>query len=318
MLITGGLGFIGTNYTLDLLNSSNHPEIRLLDNLGYTANPELLLQLQKRKGVEFIEGDIRNPEVVDHAVKGSDVVVNLAAETFVDNSISSSRIFFETNIMGTHNIFESAKRHKVTKLIHASTDEVWGHLASDEPSFTEKSPYAPRNPYAASKAGTDLMIKSFGDTYGFPYNIIHFTNLYGPWQYPEKLIPKAITNLIEGEKVSIYGDGQNIRMWLHVTDAVKGLDKVIHEGMPGEAYALGSQDELTNLQIADMLLDIFGKTREELVFVADRPGNDLRYAVDHSKITNELGWRPQISIREGLQKKVTWLKEHGDWRGRRK
>lgn len=205
----------------------------------------------------------------------------------------------------------------VTKLLQTSTDEVWGQVRPGE-FFTESTPYAPRNPYAASKASADHMVRAFGETYGIPFNIVHFTNLYGPWQYPEKLIPVSIVKLLEGKKIQIHGEGNNIRTYLHVEDSIRGFLKVLKEGKPGESYALGTQDEKTNMEVARILLSVFGKSESEIEHVKDRPGNDMRYAVDYSKIKRELGWKPQIDFNDGIKDKIDWFRNHGDWWGRRR
>lgn len=214
--------------------------------------------------------------------------------------------------MGTQVIFEAVRKAGIEKIVHTSTDEVWGE-AKPGTSFTESSPYAPRNPYSASKASADHLVRSFGETYGVPYNIVYLTNLYGHWQYPEKLLPRAIVNVFQGKKIPIYGDGQNIRTWLHVEDSVNGLLKVLKHGKKRESYALGSKDELTNLEAIKMLLEILEKDEGEIEFVKDRPGNDLRYSVSYSKIKKELGWEPQTKFRKGLESKVGWFKQNKNW-----
>lgn len=315
--MTGGIGFVGTNLLPQLLRDSEYSKVTVLDNLRYTANPEVIPDFSKNKKFEFIEGDIRDKDLVQRLVGRNDLVINLAAETFVDKSISSSRIFFEVNVLGTLSLLEASINSEVRKFVQVSTDEVWGE-AKQGILFRETTPYAPRNPYSASKASADHLVRAFGETYGLPYNIVHFTNLYGPWQYPEKLIPLSIVRLLEGKKIQLYGDGRNIRTWLHVEDSISGLLRVIREGKKGESYVLGSHDEKTNLEVAKLLLSIFGKPETEIEFVEDRPGNDLRYAVDFSKIKRGLGWKPQINFEEGVKDKVEWFRGHGDWWGRRR
>lgn len=317
ILVTGGLGFVGTNLLPHILKDTKVSKVTVLDIITYTSNPEILAELSKNNKFEFVRGDVRNEGLVSDLVSRHDHIIHLASETFVDKSIARSKDFFDVNVMGAHTVFEAARKSKIRKIVHASTDEVWGE-AKPGTSFSESSPYAPRNPYSASKASADHLVRSFGETYGVPYNIVHFTNLYGPWQYPEKLIPKSIINLTQDRKISIYGDGQNIRVWLHVEDSINGLLRVLENGRDGESYALGSKDELTNMEVVRTLLEIFRKDEREIEFVADRPGHDLRYSVDYSKITRELGWEPQIEFREGVRDKVKWFKKHSDWWGRRR
>jgi dTDP-glucose 4,6-dehydratase len=311
------MGFVGSNLLPHLLNDFEYSKITVLDNLGRTANPELVPDFTKNYKFKFIEGDIQDKNLVQRLVKENDIIINLAAETFVDSSIADSRIFFETNVMGIHNLLEAARSFGVRKFLQTSTDEVWGQAKNGE-FFTESTPYAPRNPYAASKASADHMVRAFGETYGIPFNIVHFTNLYGPWQYPEKLIPISIVRLLEGKKLQIYGEGNNIRTYLHIEDSIKGFLKVLKEGKVGESYALGTQDEKTNIEVARTLISIFGKPESEIEHIKDRPGNDLRYAVDYSKIKQELGWEPQIYFNDGVKDKVDWFREHSDWWGRRR
>lgn len=317
ILVTGGLGFVGTNLLPYILKDSEVRKVTVLDIITYTSNPEIIPKLSKNSKFEFVRGDIRNEALINELASNHDHIIHLASETFVDKSIARSKEFFEINVMGTHAVFEAVRKAGIKKIVHASTDEVWGETKPGS-SFTETSLYAPRNPYSASKASADHLVRAYGETYGIPYNIVHFINLYGPWQYPEKLIPKSIINLLEGRKVSIYGDGQNIRMWLHVEDSAIGLLRVLKEGKNGESYALGSKDELTNLEVVRTLLEFLGKDEREIEFMADRPGHDFRYSVDYSKIKRELGWEPNIIFREGLKQKVEWYRQNSDWWGRRR
>ncbi len=317
ILLTGGIGFIGTNLLPNLLKDSNYSKITVLDNLRYTANPENIPLFERSRKFRFVNGDIRDKGTVNEFVRESDVVINLAAETFVDNSIADSRLFFETNVLGTHNLLEAARNFGIAKFVQTSTDEVWGQVKMGE-FFTESSLYAPRNPYAASKAAADHMVRAFGETYGIPFNIVHFTNLYGPWQYPEKLIPVSTVRLLENKKILIHGDGHNIRAYLHIEDSIGGFLNVLKHGRNGESYALGSRDEKTNMEVARLLLSIFRKPETEIEHVKDRPGNDLRYAVDYSKIKRELGWEPLIDFEEGVTDNVDWFRRNSDWWGRRR
>lgn len=317
VLVTGGMGFVGSNLIPSLLNDSDYTSVRVLDSLRTTANPENISCFSRSNKFEFIEGDIRDQSLVQNLVGKSDQVIHLAGETHVDKAIQNSRLFYEVNVLGTHTLLQASVDNKINKFLQISTDEVWGHSLHGVV-FSEISPYAPRNPYSASKAAADHMVRSFGVTYDLPYNIVHFTNLYGPWQYPDKLIPKSILKLIEEQKLQIHGNGENMRMWLHVEDSVKGITTVLKNGINGESYALGSHDEKTNLEVAGTLLELFGQPMTEIEFVADRLGNDFRYCVDFSKIKTELGWQPQILFKDGVKDEISWYKEHGDWLGRRR
>ncbi len=317
ILLTGGVGFVGSNLTPALLRNPLVSELTILDSLRPTANPERLRCFQSSPKFDFVYGDIRDQELVNNLVQNTDVVINLAGETHVDKSIADSQLFFEVNVLGTHNLLQASLRHGRTRFIHISTDEVWGHSVNGT-IFNELSPYAPRNPYAASKASADHLVRSYGITHGLPFNIIHFTNLYGPWQYPDKLIPRSILRLMDEEKIQIHGDGKNMRMWLHVEDSVKGVIDVFERGVPGESYALGSHDEKENIEVAQLLLEMFSRPGSEVEFVADRPGNDLRYCVSYDKIHTDLGWEPRVDFQDGLKDEVDWFKRHGDWIGRRR
>lgn len=317
VLITGGMGFVGSNLIPNLLNDSDYTNVRVLDSLRSTANPENISSFSKSRKFEFIEGDIRDQNLVHNLVGKSDQVIHLAGETHVDKAINDSKLFYEVNVLGTHTLLQASVDNNINKFLQISTDEVWGHSLPGVV-FSELSPYAPRNPYSASKAAADHMVRSFGVTYNLPYNIIHFTNLYGPWQYPDKLIPKSILKLIEEQKLQIHGNGENMRMWLHVEDSINGVTAVLKKGVNGESYALGSHDEKTNLEVAETLSELFGQPMTEIEFVADRPGNDLRYCVDFSKIKTELGWEPHILFKDGVKDEISWYKQHGDWLGRRR
>jgi len=317
ILLTGGVGFVGSNLTPALLKNPLVSELTVLDSLRPTANPEIISCFCNSPKFNFVNGDIRDSELVDNLVRDTDVVINLAGETHVDKSIADSKLFFEVNVLGTHNLLQASLKHDNKRFIHISTDEVWGHSVNGT-IFNEQSPYAPRNPYAASKASADHLVRSYGITHAVPFNIVHFTNLYGPWQYPEKLIPKSILRLINERKIQIHGDGKNMRMWLHVEDSVSGVTNVLERGVPGESYALGSHDEKENIEVARLLLEFFGRPTSEIEFVADRPGNDLRYCVSYDKIHKNLGWEPRVDFQDGLKDEIDWFKKHGDWAGRRR
>lgn len=313
LLITGGLGFVGTNLLQKIIPRSEYSQVTVLDSLLYTSNPELLKDYNKVKKFRFIKGDIRDTNLVKELLKDTDYVIHLAAQTFVDNSINDSRIFFETNVLGTQSLLEAVRVSNIKKVIHVSTDEVWGE-AINEYSFTEKDVYNPRNPYSASKAASDHVVTSYGETYGVNYNIVYLTNLVGPWQYPEKLIPSSIIKLIlGGEKIKIYGDGKNIRTWLHVDDAINGILKVLREAKIKERYVLGGKIEITNIELINKLLDIFEKDKHCIEFVSDRLGHDFRYAVNTSKAKNELHWEPKQGLDQILSKTIDWYKLHEEW-----
>ncbi len=313
LLITGGLGFVGTNLLQKIISSSEYSQITVLDSLLYTSNPELLKDYNKVKKFRFVEGDIRDTDLVKELLKDKDYVIHLAAQTFVDNSINDSRIFFETNVLGTQSLLEAARASNIKKVIHVSTDEVWGEAMNGR-SFTEKDVYNPRNPYSASKASSDHVVTSYGETYGINYNIVYLTNLVGPWQYPEKLIPSSIIKLIlDTEKIKIYGDGKNIRTWLHVDDAINGILKVLKEAENKERYILGGKIEITNLELINKLLDLFGKSEYGIEFVSDRLGHDFRYAVDASKAKNILHWEPERGLDQILSETIDWYKLNEEW-----
>lgn len=311
ILLTGGLGFVGTNLLFHLENDPLISEVVIVDHLGYTSNPEMISVLSEKFLV--IEGSIYDPKLMLELISKSDVVINLAAETFVDNSISSSKLFIETNIIGTATILDSIVMLGCkTRLIHISTDEVWGEALIE--SFTEDSKYAPRNPYSATKAAADHLVKSYGHTYGLDNSIVHFSNLYGPWQYPEKLIPKAITNFMKGKKIEIFGSGKQQRTWLHVDDACKGVMAILYNGKSQESYVLGSDEICTNIDLIKKLCQIMDrKFNDSVEFVNDRAGHDFRYAVDSSKIRQQLGWEPQIEFETGLSELVYWFNQNQDW-----
>lgn len=312
ILVTGGLGFVGSCLTPRLLQDPRCKQLTVIDKLCYTAIPERLAEYQQSPKFRFVKGDITDPTIMDELVAAADLVIHLAAETFVDKSIQGSRLFWEVNVMGTHNVVEACRRHQPQKLLHISTDEVWGH-ALGATRFTEQSRYRPRNPYAASKAAADHMVRAAATTYHLPYTIIHLTNLYGPFQYPEKLIPKSIINLMAGNKISVYGNGLQEREWMHVEDAVSGILAALWHAPAGESYALGSGQCLTNLGVLTMLLAHMGRSEADLEFVADRPGHDQRYAVDSTKAQTQLGWTATRELQRELPALIQWYQRHTDW-----
>ncbi|MCL5797799.1 MAG: dTDP-glucose 4,6-dehydratase [Patescibacteria group bacterium] len=315
ILVTGGSGFIGSNFILYWMKKYPADEVINLDKLTYAGNPENLKSVENEKNYKFVRGDICNRELVDKLMKDADIVCHFAAESHVDRSIKKPSAFMETNIIGTHVLLESALKNKVKKFHHISTDEVFGSLELDDKSkFSEETVYNPRSPYAASKAASDHLVRTYFHTYGLPITITNCSNNFGPFQYPEKLIPLVVTNLLEGKKVPVYGDGQNIRDWLYVEDHCKAIDLVLHEGQIGETYCVGGLTcDMSNLGIVKKILRILGKDESFITFVKDRPGHDRKYAVDWSKIKNELGWEPVADFDILLEKTVNWYQKNEDW-----
>jgi dTDP-glucose 4,6-dehydratase len=313
LLVTGGAGFIGSNFIRLGLREHDDWEIVNLDKLTYAGNLANLEDIEKESRYRFINGDIADQAMVSAILKeGFDVIVNFAAESHVDRSIIDSSPFIETNIKGTQILLEGAKQYQVNRFIQVSTDEVYGSLR-DEGKFSECSPLLPNSPYAASKAAADLLCHAYHKTYHLPVIISRCCNNYGPFQFPEKLIPLAITNVLEDKEIPIYGDGLNVRDWIYVKDHCRALDLIIRKGKLGEIYNVGATTEKTNLELIYQLLEIMNKPRIMIKFVADRPGHDRRYALNTEKIARELGWEPAYSFNEALEYTVKWYIEHEDW-----
>lgn len=315
LLVTGGAGFIGSNFIHYWL--ANHPEDQVVnfDKLTYAGNLENLRSVEENPRYTFIHGDITNPADVESAMQGVDVVVHFAAESHVDRSILEPAAFVQTNVVGTQVLLDAALKNNVKRFHHISTDEVFGSidLESDE-KFRESTPYAPRSPYAASKAGSDHLVRAYYTTYELPITITNCSNNFGPYHFPEKLIPLAITNVLEGKKIPVYGDGLNIRDWLYVEDHCRAIDLVLQKGKIGETYLVGGMTSLIpNIEVARRILKLLGKDESYIEFVKDRPGHDRKYDVDWSKIKNELGWEPLHSFDEWLEKTVEWYKENTEW-----
>src|SRR3989338_1322460 len=305
ILITGGAGFIGSNYAH--YRAENHPgdEIFVLDKLTYAGNRDNLADLK----VNFVQGDIADKAFIDDffSKEKFDKVVNFAAETHVDRSITGPSIFVLTNIVGTHNLLEASRLNGVKRYHQVSTDEVYGDLGTDSKDFfTETTPIAPNCPYAASKASADLLVRSYFETYQMPVTISRCSNNYGPYQFPEKLIPYFFRLISENKEVPVYGDGKNVRDWLYVVDHCRAIDVVLEEGRLGEVYNVGGNNEKTNLEITKFLLNFLGKDESLIRFVDDRLAHDRRYAIDATKIKNELGWEPSVDFAEGIQKTFNW------------
>lgn len=315
VLVTGGAGFIGSNFVHYWL--THHPEDTVInfDKLTYAGNLENLKDIESNPQYSFIQGDITDSEAVNKVMTGVDMVVHFAAETHVDRSILGPGVFLQTNVIGTQVLADAALKAKVKRFHHISTDEVFGSLElGSSAKFNEKTCYDPHSPYSASKAGSDHLIRAYGDTYGLPYTITNCSNNYGEYQFPEKLFGLAITNVIENKPVPVYGDGENVRDWLYVQDHCSAIEAVLLNGKVGETYTVGGlKDDVSNLEVVKMILNIMGKTEEQIEFVKDRLGHDRRYAVDWTKINQELNWSPSVTLEEGLRKTVEWYQNHQDW-----
>lgn len=312
LLVTGGAGFIGSNFIHYWLKKYPDDNIINLDVLTYAGNLENLRDIENNKNYKFVKGDICDEKLVNDLVKDIDLIAHFAAETHVDRSVINSGDFIKTNVEGTGVLLDAAKNNNV-RFHHISTDEVFGSLGPNEPSFNENTPYGPRSPYSASKAAADHLVRSYYHTHKLPITISNCTNNYGPCQFPEKLLPLFITNLLEGKKVPVYGNGQNVRDWIHVDDHNAGVDAIIKKGKIGETYCLGGKKELTNMEITKKILELMGKGEEMIEYVKDRPGHDLRYAMDISKAKRELDWEPKIKFEDGLAKTIEWYKNNKDW-----
>lgn len=315
VLVTGGAGFIGSNFILYWVK--NHPDDQIVnfDKLTYAGNLENLKYVENNSNYSFVKGDIGDPQSVHDTMKGVDTVVHFAAESHVDRSIKEAATFVRTNVLGTQVLLEATLENNVKRFHHVSTDEVFGalELNSDE-KFNEETPYNPHSPYSASKAGSDHLVRAYADTFGLPITITNCANNYGPYMFPEKFIPLAITNLLEGKKVPIYGDGLYVRDWLYVEDHCRAIDLVLQKGKVGDTYCVGGMtQDVNNLEIVKKILAIMGKDESEIEFVKDRPGHDRRYAIDWSKIKRELGWEPQHTFDEWLEKTIQWYKDNKDW-----
>lgn len=312
LLVTGGAGFIGSNFIHYILGKYSDDEVVNLDVLTYAGNVENVKKWEGDSRYRFVRGDICDASIVDPLVAECDIVVHFAAETHVDRSIRGPEAFVRTNVMGTFVLLEAVRKYG-KRFHHVSTDEVFGSLGLDEAPFNESTPYDPRSPYSASKAGSDHLVRSYFHTYGLPVTISNCSNNYGPYHFPEKLIPLSIMNLLTGKKVPVYGDGRQVRDWLFVTDHCQAIDRIIHDGEIGETYCIGGNGERENIWIVQKLLEIIGLDESMIEFVVDRPGHDRRYAIDCSKIQRELGWVPSVTLEEGLQKTVKWFRENESW-----
>ena len=311
VLVTGGCGFIGSNFIRFFMQKETETEIANIDKLTYAGRKENLQDLEGNSNYTFIKGDICNPSDVEKAMQGCSAVINFAAESHVDRSIEDSAEFAQTNFYGVRVLCEQAKKQSIEKFLQISTDEIYGQVV--EGSSKETDMLQPRNPYSASKAGGELLAVSYHTTYDLPVLVTRSSNNYGPYQFPEKVIPLFITNLLRDKKVPLYGSGQNVRDWLYVLDNCEAIEAVLQKGKPGEIYNIGGGKELQNIELTKKILAELGKGEEMIERVRDRLGHDLRYSLDCSKIEKELGWKPKTSFEEGLKKTVQWYKENEEW-----
>ncbi|MED4359349.1 dTDP-glucose 4,6-dehydratase [Geobacillus stearothermophilus] len=313
VLITGGAGFIGSNFVNYMVQKYPSYQIINLDALTYAGNLENVKEVENEPNYRFVKGDITDRELIESLfAEGIDAVVNFAAESHVDRSIADPGIFIKTNVQGTQVLLDAAKKYGVKKYIQISTDEVYGTLG-ETGYFTETTPLAPNSPYSASKAGADLLVRAYHETYGLPVNITRCSNNYGPYHFPEKLIPLMIINALNNQPLPVYGDGLNVRDWLHVEDHCSAIDLVLHHGKNGEVYNVGGNNERTNIEVVKAILRYLNKPESLITFVEDRLGHDRRYAIDATKIREELGWQPKYTFEEGLKQTINWYLENRSW-----
>lgn len=310
LLITGGAGFIGSNFIRSILEKYPEYEVVNHDKLTYAGNPDNLKDVEKNKNYSFIKGDICDKETVEKACRDVNVIVNFAAETHVDRSIIDAGDFVTTDVLGTYRLLETARKYDIEKYVQISTDEVYGSIESG--SFKETDPLIPSSPYSASKAGGDMLVHSYFITHQLPVVITRSSNNFGPYQYPEKLIPLFITNALRNKKLPLYGDGKNVRDWLYVLDNCDAIDLVMHKGKEGEIYNIGSGNEITNIDITTMILKELHKPESLIEFVLDRKGHDRRYSLDTTKI-KKLGWKPRHDFKTALSKTIRWYAENEWW-----
>jgi len=313
-LVTGGAGFIGSNFIHYMLGKYPDAKIVNLDKLTYAGNLENLKSVEGDKRYQFIKGDICDRKAVEKAMADIDIVVHFAAESHVDRSITGPSVFVETNVIGTQVLLDVA-REKNIRFHHVSTDEVFGSLSlkNKKDKFSETTLYNPHSPYSASKAASDHLVRAYHDTYGLPVTISNCSNNYGPYHFPEKVIPLFITNAIQNKPLPIYGTGKAIRDYLYVTDHCSAIDTIIHKGKSGQTYCIGGDSEKNGIEVAETILKALGKSKDLKTYVEDRKGHDMRYAIDHSKITRELGWRPSVNFEQGIVMTVDWYKENEQW-----
>jgi len=317
VLVTGGAGFIASNFLYYMTEKYPKYDFVCLDDLTYAGNYNNIKALEKKKNYKFIKGNITDRKLVDKLFEKEkfDWVVNFAAESHVDNSIKNPEIFLTTNIIGTQVLMDASRKYGVKRYHQVSTDEVYGDLPLDRPDllFTEETPIHTSSPYSSSKAGADLLVGAYYRTFGLPVTISRCSNNYGPYQFPEKLIPVIVSKALKNEKVPVYGKGENIRDWIHVHDHNVGVDLILHKGKVGEVYNLGGHSERTNLDVVKTILKTLGKSEDLIEFVKDRPGHDLRYAIDSTKAEKELGWKLSYKFEDGIAETVQWYVDHKDW-----
>lgn len=312
IIVTGGAGFIGSNFVRHLLKARPDCRILNLDALTYAGNLENLAGVEDDPRYSFVHGDITRKDEIESCFQDPvDAVVNFAAESHVDRSIEDSGDFIRTNVSGTQVLLDAARKFGVTRYLQVSTDEVYGSI--EEGLFHEASPIKPNSPYAASKAGADLLVRSYVKTHGLPAIVTRCSNNYGPYQFPEKLVPLMVLNALEGQPLPVYGDGLNTRDWIHVLDHCRALEMVLFEGRPGEVYNIGGNEERRNIDVVERILDILGKPRDLIEYVKDRPGHDRRYAIDSGHIQSSLGWSPGVSFESGLEETIRWYQENTEW-----
>ncbi|MGG2066655.1 dTDP-glucose 4,6-dehydratase [Bacillus sp. S14(2024)] len=314
ILVTGGAGFIGSNFVHYILKVYENYHVINYDALTYSGNLGNLHSVEQDPRYVFLRGTIQNRELLEYVVQKYkvDVIVNFAAESHVDRSIANPIPFYDTNIVGTVTVLELIKKYPHIKMVQVSTDEVYGSLG-EAGKFTEQTPLDPSSPYSSSKASADMIALSYYKTYQLPIIVTRCSNNYGPYQYPEKLIPLMITNALEGKKLPLYGDGLNIRDWLHVNDHCSAIDVVLHKGKVGEVYNIGGDNEKTNVEVVEQILTLLKKGKDDIYHVTDRLGHDRRYAIDAKKIKQELGWKPAYTFKQGIEETVHWYKENEQW-----
>ncbi len=316
-LVTGGAGFIGGNFAHYMVNTYPEDQIVVLDLLTYAGNLETLEPIMEKPNFKFVKGDIRDRELIDHlfAEEKFDMVVNFAAETHVDRSVEDPEVFITTNILGTQVLMDACRKYGIQRYHQVSTDEVYGDLPLDRPDlfFTEETPIHTSSPYSAAKAGADLLVQAYHRTFKLPVTISRCSNNYGPYHFPEKLIPLMISRALADESLPVYGDGMNVRDWLHVYDHCTAIDLILRKGREGEVYNIGGHNEKTNLEVVKTILVALNKPESLIHFVKDRPGHDLRYAMDPTKIETELGWKPKYTFETGIPQTIDWYLTHRDW-----
>lgn len=312
ILITGGSGFIGSNFIRAFLHKYGETTLINLDCLSCNRDNDNLRDVEDTPRYQFVKGDICDPEIVDELMKQVDAVINFAAESHVDRSIIDSAPFVRSNVLGTQVLLDAALKNNIKKFYQISTDEVFGSLGG-KGYFSESSPYNPQSPYSATKAAADHLVRAYHNTHKLPVIISNCSNNYGPYQYPEKIIPLFITNLLRGKKVPLYSTGANIRDWLHVDDHCEAIDLILHEGRIGETYVIGGNCEIRNMDLTEMILKEMGFGKEMIERVPDRKGHDFRYAIDFSKIKKELGWQPQRTFQQGLRETIQWYRQNEVW-----